>query len=372
VRDDHRHEPDQLDPIPQAWEQAEILIEMLLRRFAIALALAAVGLGTIVSLAHARKKTDLVFLTNGDRVTCEIKQFDRGIIQAKTNDIGTLNIEWEDVDSLNSVYQFRVEDHVGQKYFGAIFLRHDGTLEVIHGGDTEYVLQENVVAITPLEASFWQQLDGSINLGFNYTKSNTLAQLTSDIYVRRRTEIRLFELDMSSITTGQEGQDTQRRENLMLTYSRLFDGPLFATWNTGAQSNDELGLDLRVLFSAGIGANWVQSNHNELASTAGLSVNREWSNNADGQTNLEAFISALHSVFRYDYPKTDITTEFTLYPSLTDWGRIRGELDVSASREVVKDFTVVLSFYDSYDNSPADSTAAKNDYGLVMSLGWTF
>jgi hypothetical protein len=345
---------------------------MLLRRLAIALALAAVGLGTIASPAPARQKTDLVYLTNGDRVTCEIKQFDRGIIQAKTNDIGTLNIEWEDVDSLSSVYQFRVEDHVGQKYFGAIFLRKDGTLEVIRGGETEWVLQENVVAITPLEASFWQQLDGSINIGFSYTKSNTLAQLTTDIYVRRRTDIRLFELDMSSITTGQEGQDTQRREDFMLTYSRLFDGPLFVTANTGVQTNDQLGLDLRVLFSAGVGANWVQSNHNDLASSAGLSVNREWSSNADGQYNLEAFISATHSVFRYDYPKTDITTEFTLYPSLTDWGRVRGELDISASREIVKDFTVVITFYDSYDNSPTDPTAAKNDYGLVTSLGWTF
>lgn len=345
---------------------------MSLRRFAIVFALAAIGFGTIVSSAHARQKTDLVYLTNGDRITCEIKQMDRGILQVSTNDIGTLNIEWEDVDSLNSVYQFRVEDHIGQKYFGALFLRHDGMLEVIEAGQTERVQHIDVVAITPLEASFWQQLDGSINVGFSYTKSNTLAQLTSDIYVRRRTDIRLFELDMSSITTGQEGTETERRENLTFTYSRLFDGPLFLTWNTGAQTNDELGLDLRVQFSGGLGMKWIQSNHNDLMSTGGLSVNREWSKNADGQTNLEAFISVAHAVFRYDYPKTDITTQFTVFPSLTDWGRIRGELDVSASREIVKDFTIVLTFYDSYDSDSPDPTADKNDYGLVMSLGWTF
>lgn len=345
---------------------------MLLRRFAIALTLATVGLGLGVPIAHARDKTDLVYLHNGDRMTGEIKQLDRGILKLSTNDIGTINIEWEDVDSLNSVYQFRVEDRFSSKYFGAIFLSHDGTLEIIQGGQTSGVQHADVVAITPLEVSFWQQLDGSISMGFSYTKSNTLAQLTSDIYVRRRTPIRLFELDMTSITTGQQGTDTQRRENLTLSYSRLFDGPLFLTWNTGAQTNDELGLDLRVQFSGGLGANWIQTNHNDLMTTAGLSVNREWSDNADDQYNLEAFVSVVHSVFRYDYPKTDITTAFTLYPSLTDWGRIRGELDVSASREIVKDFTVVLSFYDSYDSAPADPTAVTNDYGLVMSLGWTF
>ena len=116
----------------------------------------------------------------------------------------------------------------------------------------------NVVAITPLEASFWQQLDGFVNIGFSYTKSNKLSQLTSDVYVRRRTPIRLFELDFASIATGQEGQDTKRREDLSFAYSRLFKGPVFATTSAGAQRNDELGLDLRALFrsaSVPIGSN---------------------------------------------------------------------------------------------------------------------
>lgn len=323
--------------------------------------------------SHARAKTDLVYLANGDRITCEIKQLDRGILQAKTNDIGTLNIEWEDVDSLNSVYQFRVEDHVGQKYFGAVFLRNDGMLEVIGGGQTERVLQENVVTITPLEASFWQQLDGSISIGYSYTKSNSLGQLTSDIYVIRRTEIRVLSLDISSITTSQEDEPTQQREDATLAFSRLFEGPLFATASASAQKNDELGLDLRVLLSAGMGVNLIQSNHNDLMTSLGLSVNREWSVDvSDDGYNLEAFVSARHSVFRYDYPKTDITSEITVYPGLSTWGRVRAELDISASREIVKDFTFVLSFYDSYDNEPPDASSDKNDYGLVTSIGWTF
>jgi hypothetical protein len=47
-------------------------------------------------------------------------------------------------------------------------------------------------------------------------------------------------------------------------------------------------------------------------------------------------------------------------------------VDISASREIVKDLTIVLTFYDSYDSDPSDPTAQKNDYGLVTSLGWTF
>ena len=83
-------------------------------------------------------------------------------------------------------------------------------------------------------------------------------------------------------------------------------------------------------------------------------------------------MGAEHSVFRYDYPKTDITTDVAVYPSLTTSGRVRTEIDVSASREVIPDLTVILTFYHSYDRKPLGPDAHKTDYGLVTSLGWTF
>jgi len=322
--------------------------------------------------AFARAKTDLVFIGKADRITGEITQMSRGILTLKTDNIGTVNIEWEDVDSLNSVYQFRVEDQLGRKFFGAIFMTKSLTLQVIDAGQTQTVPAAHVVSITPLETTFWQRLDGSISLGLSYTKANSLAQLTTDFNVRYRTPLRLVVFDASSITTSQEDEDTQRREDISLTYNRLFESRWFVTASAAAQGNDELGLDLRLQFAPGVGNNLIRSNHNNLVSTAGLSVNREWSSDSDDEYNLEAFISVEHSVFRYDYPKTDISLEATLYPGLSTWGRVRSEVDISASREIVRDLTLVLTFYDSYDSDPVSVDAAKNDYGLVTSLGWTF
>src|SRR5512134_2914925 len=108
--------------------------------------------------AHARAKTDLVFLANGDRLTGEIKELSRGILRLSTDAISTVSIEWADVDSVNSVYQFRIEDSEARKLFGAIFVRRDGMLEVIREGQTWRVPADSVVSIVPLEASFWQQL----------------------------------------------------------------------------------------------------------------------------------------------------------------------------------------------------------------------
>jgi hypothetical protein len=338
-----------------------------------ALGLVVLGIGSLLPAGVlARAKTDLVFLANGDRVTGEIKYLDKGIISFKTNDIGTLSIEWEDVDSLNSVYQFRVEDQFGEKYFGAIFLTRSGTMQVIQGGIMETTPGAGVVAITPLETTFWQRLDGSISIGFSYTKANKLAQLTSDLNVRFRTPLRTLVLDASNIATSQEDGETTRRQDISLTYNRLFESRWYFSLAAGTQTNDELGLDLRVNLAPGVGLNLAQTNHNTLAAVAGLSGNREWSGTTDGGYNLEAFVGVEHSVFRYDYPKTDITTDVTAYPSLTTSGRIRTEIDISASREVIKDLSVVVSFYHSYDSDPVDPDANGTDYGLVTSIGWTF
>jgi Protein of unknown function, DUF481 len=341
-------------------------------RSAPVLTLAVLALAVFAVDAAARAKTDVVFLTNGDHVTGEVKQLSRGILQLSTDAVGTINIEWEDVDSLHSAYRFRVEETSGAKLFGTIVLTSTGTLQVIQAEGTREVSQLNVAAITPLEASFWQQIDGAISLGLSYTKSNSLGQLTTDFNARYRTPIRLIQLDFSSIATSQEDEATQRREDLEFSYSRLFDGPLFAIASTAAQSNEELGLDLRLMLTSGLGAKLVQTNHRELLSALGLSVNREWTHDSDDTSNLEAYLSVLFSVFRYDYPKTDVSIEGTVFPNLTDWGRVRSELDVSVSREIVKDFTLFLTFYDSFDSDPADPAAATNDYGLVTSFGWTF
>jgi hypothetical protein len=290
----------------------------------------------------------------------------------KTSDIGTLNIEWEDVDSLNSVYQFRVENQFGEKFFGAIFLRHSGAFEVIQTGTVATTPGASVVSITPLEATFWQRIDGSISLGFSYTKANQLAQFNSDLNVRYRTPLRTLVLDASNIFTGQEDKATTKRQDISLTYNRLFQKRYFATLAAGAQTNDELGLNLRLNLAPGAGLDLIQTNHNTMTATAGLSANREWSSNSDGGYNLEAFFGLEHSTFRYDYPKTDITLDGTVYPSLTTSGRVRTEIDVSATREIVKDLTIMLTFYHSYDSDPLNPDAKKTDYGLVTSLGWTF
>ena len=60
------------------------------------------------------------------------------------------------------------------------------------------------------------------------------------------------------------------------------------------------------------------------------------------------------------------------YPSLSDRGRHRAQLDTSIKQELLKDLFVALTLYNSYDNRPPNATADRNDVGVVASVGWTY
>lgn len=335
-------------------------------------ALSALALLCLTGVAHAdRPNTDHVVLKNGDRITGEIKKLYHGILTVSTDAIGTISVEWDDVDSLSSPYTFRVEDESGGKRFGSIVLQRNDSLLVTQDTRASMLWKPNVVSISQLEARLWQQLEGSMSFGLTYTKANNLLQVSTNISVRRRTTYRILGIDANSIMTTQESEDPQRQQEVGVSYNRLFKGPLFATAVASEQSNDELGLDLRLQFAPGMGLYLVRSNRKELVAGAGLSVNREWS--SEGNTdNLEAFFSGEYSSFSYDFPKGSLDARVVSYPSLSDWGRVRSEVDLAATHEIAPDVDLGLSYYDSYDNRPPDPTAAKHDYGLVLSVGWSF
>ena len=59
-------------------------------------------LSSPVDLAAQRARDEVVELSNGDRVTGEIKGLDRSQLTVRTIDLGTVQIRWQRVVRLNS------------------------------------------------------------------------------------------------------------------------------------------------------------------------------------------------------------------------------------------------------------------------------
>ena len=66
------------------------------------------------------EKTDVIILKNGDRITGEIKKLEAGLLEYKTDTMGTLNIEWRFISEVISNTSHTVELADGARVLGAL------------------------------------------------------------------------------------------------------------------------------------------------------------------------------------------------------------------------------------------------------------
>jgi hypothetical protein len=344
---------------------------MCARRLAVAVSVLALGLA---GGAGARPKTDVLTLRNGDRITCEIQQLTRGKLTAKTDDAGTLEIEWDAIVGLRSTYYFRIEDRFGRRWFGALSMDDGGPLRIGAEAGLESIAPFDVVEIHEIERSFWSQLDGSLSVGASFTKASNVGQFSFDWSNSWRTERNLVDFKASSIVTDdRDNDDRTLREDLSLAYTRLLRRKWTGTVGAGFQKNDELALDHRFLLGAASGATPLKSNLNVLLVEAGLVLNSEQATGSDVLTeSMEGVLSASYSLFKYDTPKSNLDTTLDYYPSVTEPGRHRIDFNVKLRHEMIPDLFIDLSYYTNFDSDAPGDEREKTDYGIVTSLGWTY
>jgi hypothetical protein len=337
-------------------------------------AILAAGLVLLNAAAsQAAPKTDVVVLRNGDRITGEIEELDRGRLTLKTDDIGTLAIEWDNVRSLTATATFEVDDLQGGQYFGGLQPGPGETqLAIVSIGATQVLELAQIDSIHRIGATFWQRLDGSLNVGASYTSSSDLLKIDlAARFVFTRPGHR-FGVEENSTITRQPDVDETRRNELALTYERRLANRWVAFGLTRFEQNRELGFDLRSSIAAGAGRYLVQGRRNELLAGFGLNVGREKPLEGDSTTNTEATLGFRLDRFSYDFPRVDVYVSLVGFASLSDWGRERVELQARLSREIVSDFTVNLNGYESYDSRPPTEGVKHHDYGVSFGLGWTF
>ena len=75
---------------------------------------------SVSATTHAQGRTDVVTLANGDRITGEIVRLERGRLEFKTDDAGTLYLEWDKLSSLVSTRLVEVLTTDGRRFLGSL------------------------------------------------------------------------------------------------------------------------------------------------------------------------------------------------------------------------------------------------------------
>jgi hypothetical protein len=328
----------------------------------------------VIDTPARAQKTDIVTLANGDRITGEVSTLSRGQLEYKTDDQGTLYIEWDKIATVTSTGQFEVGTSDGQRFVGSLGSEPGRVLLVVAATGTERLLMPDVTIITKIGRSFWTKLDGSIDVGFSYTKSSDIAQLNlnmSTIYRSPSFEARLTGSGTAT-QTGDEEEGRDDRGTLQMSYLRYRGARWFVGGGAGVETNESLGIKLRTQVSGAVGQRLVNTNRAQLSVGGGVSVNDEHGVDTEPTQNVEGIMTFRTSYYAYDYPKTNIDLSFQYFPSLSDFGRQRIQFDSSFRREIWKDVFLAVNAFDTFDSQPPSADADQNDIGVVLSFGWSY
>ena len=136
------------------------------------------------------QKTDKVVLLNGDTLTGEILNMKLGMLTYKMDGPGTISIKWEYVTGIksNKVFDFTLRN-------GEIIVAGLDSLFQSH----HEINLNDIIEIIPIKDRFLTRLIGDVNLGFNYTKSNSILQSNFSSNIAYVIPKREFSLKLNSV-----------------------------------------------------------------------------------------------------------------------------------------------------------------------------
>ena len=320
------------------------------------------------------EKTDVVVLVNGDRITGEIKKLERGMLEYNTDDMGWVYIDWTKIIKISSQNRFDVELGNGQRHIGSIQEASEpGKMIVSTVEDLVTLDILSVVKISPLESLFKERFKGYIDVGFNLEKANQFRNWIVGMEISYRTVKWEIKAEGSSYQKSEENIDNISRHKLSLSFSRLMKNRWQLTFLSLAQHNSELELKLRTILGVGAGRSVVQTNNMLLLLIGGVVGTREQNmGSEDIQNNAELLGGINFQAFRRDHPRLDTSLRLLVFPSVTDFGRIRAEFDGRVRYELFKDFFTTLRLLNHFDSRAGDDIASKNDYGIEVTLSYSF
>ena len=311
-------------------------------------------------------KIDTIFLQQGDRITGEVKSLENNYLRLSTNDVGTVKVEWNKIDSVKILTSMRIELVDGRIIYGKLL-----TAGIVGScyiwrreGDPVLIKLIRIVALSPVEEKFINRLNGTLSTGFSYVKASDIAQLNfngSLEYLARKNHGELF---YDGLLTRDSLKTTQNHKG-GASFIRILPKNWFLITSFSLESNSELELDLRSNWGLGGGKSLIRTNFTNFYLASGVQFNRETSKGVE-QYNVEAIVEANYSVFIYDDPEVSFDIKVDLIPSLNDFGRLRSNINSNLRWEVFNDFFLKWTFFYTHDNKPLSDTAAKSDWAITL------
>lgn len=327
-------------------------------------------------------RADEVVLKNGDHLTGEIVQYDGSKLTLDTDYAGKIQIDWKAITSLKSEKPVYVQTGPKQTVSGVLSTQDGNFLLKPASGPTEAVSRASVQALrSESEQAAYERLQhpgllqgwaGGVNAGFGLTGGNS--------------QTRNLSLGFTAVRTGKSDKITSYTNAVYATdnlatpsvtanvvqggarYDHDFDGILFGFGSADFMSDALQALNLRSVFSGGLGYHVIRKPNTTLDFLTGLNYTHE--NYTTLSRNIAAATLGEQLIHKWR-GNTAINEAATFYPDFSDPGQYRAAITFGTATKINKWLGWQNNFSDVYVTNPP-AGKLNNDVLFTTGLNVSF
>ena len=322
---------------------------------------------------------DQVILKNGDRLTGSITKSDDKTLSMKTEFAGDVTIDWAAVQQVTTSEPIHVSLENGQTLVGPVSTE-DGNLAIATTSQgTVKTPKEAVKALRneseqahyeqSIHPKFTQNWDGGINVGFALTRGNSQTKnLALAFTADRKTLHDHLGLYANSVYATNDAPGVTPRTNANaiqsgIRYDHDITTKLFAFVGADFQTDALQSLDLRSVFTGGLGFHVIKNDVTTFDLLGGANYTRE--NYSTFQRNL-AGLTLGEELSHKVGMATLITEKLYIYPDLSQTGEYRGVFNFGTVTKINKWLGWQNAFADTYVTNPP---AGKKQNDIIFTTG---
>ena len=372
--------------------------------------LCALSLCAAQSWSHA--KTDLITVVNGDQITGAVNAMTAGKLSVSTSYAGTVNIKWREIEQIESRYLYEIRLDDGERIYGRFTTNTtENQLTLRVSGTNRQVEIDDIVEVRSIEEELSDKLD--LQLSSTITADPDDKRLV--LYASGTYDVRggrtNFSARVDDTRSTPRDEDPSSSNASFLQISREFwrergTAQSYRVLNARYDTNDELNIDHRGSLGLGLGRYLINDLGHELAVSAGLQGVQEWRGSCEDQdkkkivptkaittalsdddedvtpprkslercADLELFLNFKWHLYSFQKRDMDIYLTGNTYPSLSDWGRVRGDLNLIINWELFNNFYWTINARTDVDNAGdrEDDTYGNSDYSLTTGISWKY
>lgn len=323
---------------------------------------------------------DQIVLKNGDRLTGTIVKSDGKTIVLKSDMVGEVSIELDNVENITADKPLYLTLNDGRTVSGLVTAK-SGQFEIKSNGGP-VIVERSAVAVVRSEAEqrayestlnpgLLEQWNGGADVGFSLTRGNShTTNLALGMAISRETSNDKTSLYAASIynreTTSGISRTVANTFRFGARYDRNINRDWFGYGFTDLEHNGLQDLNLRWVLGGGIGYHAIRNERTKLDLLGGLDVSREFfDGNDNDRTSLEAQLG--QTLTHQLTPRLALTEQLFFFPNLSEGGEYRINFDASLVADITRRIGWQVTVSDRYLSNPPGGFK-QNDLLLTTGL----